>query len=383
MDQVSQKPKQRTKRAKESTNLCCRKLAKSARSGIQTSPTPQRTPFPLRSTTPWLTLESLAVPVVLLLIVESGMDFLTTNFPEERLDQLQGFPLMDLPLEILYKVLIFLDIPDLVNLGKTCRYLKQVSNERFVMRCRLWYTRDRLNLKLMLRPDVGSLYEKHIIPTRDLSAHPEVVSTAHMLEKNLRRDSLSKSLRKRPSLSELKDRGIMKRKPDGVVQEIKTQYQKRELSEMLKLLLNSWRYQSAKAELLEPPEFVEVYDRVLSKKKVAKVTQEVSDDDDDNGSTPTTPITPVRIFSGGSTSSAGSPPIDPCVASAAVQTRRQFFEELAMRERREQEQQRCVSAPDQVLRHIEAGCRQGPMHRPSRTVLKALVSDSVIRYEKV
>lgn len=186
-----------------------------------------------------------------------------------------AFRLMDLPLEVLLKVLIFLDVPDLTNLSKTCVFLRNVSNERFVTRCRLIYTRERIDYLLKIRPDTDLLFEKHILPSKGLNYNPDLLSTATTLQRNLRRDSLHKELRKRPSIKELREKRIVK-KPEGVVDDIKSRLQTHELSEMLQLLLKSWRFQKKDLKrgslpLIESDldrEFLDVYEHVLNAKVI-------------------------------------------------------------------------------------------------------------------
>jgi hypothetical protein len=414
------------------------------------------------------------------------MDFLTTNFPQDISSKHNGsFRLLDLPLEILFKVLIFLDVPDLINLSKTCQYLKQVSNERFIMRCRLLLIRERLNHQLMMRPDSGTLYEQHILPSKDLGVNPEVLTTAAVLEKNLRRDSLSKKLRMRPSLEELKAQRIIK-KPEGVVDEIKTRLQNQELSQMLQLLLKSWRFQKKivknDVEVLAQSgldqEYLEVYGKVLNTKVTPRKKSILSSDDvptrANSSKTSEHIVTPsgyastdsecnispimspvmsrqssqgeesLRVNSAGfnddmtrprqnhrdefsdaasnesnevitSTdndtnevnetydikslceSSNSSPTVlsndmispkrsvslyNPlCDKLHSVRTKKEYFEELVSKNK--EEANRSFSTSDKVLNHIEVGSKDRPRNRPSRTVLKALVNDNLIRYEKL
>ena len=385
------------------------------------------------------------------------MDYLTTNFPGDMsINHYEPFRLLELPLEVLIKVLIFLDVPDLISLSKTCHYLKEVANERFISRCRFYYTRNRLNCRLGLRPDTTVLYEQHIIPNKDITVSAELLSTASTLEKNLRRDSLSKSLRKRPSIEELKQKRIVRNPDTGAVDDIKLKLQNEALSEMLKLLLRSWRFQKkiVKSDVKMfvendmDAEYMQIYQKVLnvatfpsftpketSKKLVSSSasspassagsssSRHCSVDSTSDNSPPQTPVM-SRVTSGdfstestpdhdlnsgdiqsihavdtvdhgipmtpqrGNDGSASHPSrrtesLNMKDQLHSVSMRKKYFEELASDASHFSGSRRSISSPEKVLNHIDR-CKDPKLWgKPSRTMLKALVDDDIIHYEKL
>ncbi|CDR47041.1 CYFA0S27e01024g1_1 [Cyberlindnera fabianii] len=177
------------------------------------------------------------------------MDFLTTNFPEDTTSEFTGpFRLLDLPLEILFRVLVFLDDPEMRSLAETCRTLRNVARERFIQRSKFFYVRDKIGIRLTeLRPALSELYHQHIVPVQNVNmlgntAHVTVIND---LQRSFRRDSLSKSLQKRPMLSELKEKNIipLDSSTSPLIKTRVKELKQENLSQMLQLLLKSYRFQ--------------------------------------------------------------------------------------------------------------------------------------------
>ncbi|ONH65155.1 Mitochondrial F-box protein MFB1 [Cyberlindnera fabianii] len=158
------------------------------------------------------------------------------------------FRLLDLPLEILFRVLVFLDDPEMRSLAETCRTLRNVARERFIQRSKFFYVRDKIGIRLTeLRPALSELYHQHIVPVQNVNmlgntAHVTVIND---LQRSFRRDSLSKSLQKRPMLSELKEKNIipLDSSTSPLIKTRVKELKQENLSQMLQLLLKSYRFQ--------------------------------------------------------------------------------------------------------------------------------------------
>jgi hypothetical protein len=340
------------------------------------------------------------------------MNFLSTHFANDEVtSSFDGaFRLLDLPLEVLFKILIFLDDPDLQSLGKTCRYLKMAANERFISRSKFLYVKQKVGVSLQLRPSSQDLYERNILPTPSKSMltnfninHFQLASD---LQRSFRRDSLSKRLRQRPSKQDLKGKNIIPREQTSeLVKERLKELKKENLSQMLEVLTRSYKFQrhneipvdeelepettATNSALLNPievtDEFTMVYLKFFKRLSNNAIFSKASSNNAQNSAGKSSAyhqllnhIESSQMISEGT--AEGTSPKDstkPVREVSKVRSAKEFFEKLS----------KSSSSPLTYDSDNEPKLVTNKMNqarKPSKMILKASVmKDNIINYEKM
>lgn len=346
------------------------------------------------------------------------MDFLTTNFIfDEITSYFYGrFRLLDLPLEILFKVLIFLDDPDLQNLAKTCRYLRIVANERFISRSKFLYVKQKIGISLSLRPTSEDLFRRNILPTssKDILMNFNVnhFEVTNCLQKSFRKDKLSRRLNQRPTKEELKVRNIIPESEtsDFVKKKLK-ELKKQNLSEMFDILVESYKYQNQNPKQIPKDyenlqeinkkillglgdvsdEFTQVYLKFFKRlQKNISISESLGNKKDINKSATVCKINEflnhIENFSNQEQDLNNKENVllkkntSKVHDSSNVQSRRDFFESLS------NPGSRCVSSSDSITEENssnENNVNNEAKKRPKMILRASVNNDNLINYEKV
>ncbi|ODQ56985.1 hypothetical protein WICANDRAFT_81221 [Wickerhamomyces anomalus NRRL Y-366-8] len=313
------------------------------------------------------------------------MDYLTTNFNTELMDInfTAPFRLMNLPLEIIIKILIFLDIPDLVSLSRTCTLLKRLANDNFISSSRFLYTRDKIGISIQNRPTVDSLYSRHIIPIRSPSFNPNQLLIVSMLTKSIVKDNLKKNLQKRPSLKELKDKNIVKGQTTEFVQSKIKEFKKQNLSSMLTVYVNSYKFQkktNSSTSIMNEEEYSSILGKFYSNlKKIPSTLKKAKSQDsittsiDNNTSTKFLNHFENKDVSNNKHSKRS------ISLDSKVFSKKQYFENLIQKNEHHENVDN-----DESITSLKKSKPPSAIRKPSRTLLRAsIVNDCKISYEKV
>lgn len=290
------------------------------------------------------------------------MDYLTTNFNTELIDvNFTGpFRLMSLPLEIIIKILVFLDIPDLTNLSNTCVLLKKLANDKFISSSRFFYTRDKIGISIQQRPSIDWLYTRNIMPTKSPVFNPNQFLIVSMLTKSIVKDNLKKRLQRRPSLQELQEKNIFKKEANEFVKSKIKEFKKQNLANILTVYVKSYKFQkstSVPSNNEETPSIISKFYTNLKKVTPNRLKKAKSHE--------TIPVTTASKFlnhfeKSSSRDSARSVSLD-----SKVLSKKEYFENLISNE------------TNKEVKPINN-------RKPSRTLLKAsIINDCAINYEKV
>lgn len=173
------------------------------------------------------------------------MNFLTTNFDSQMDSKFNNFfNFQSLPLEILIKILIFLDYPELLSLSKTCKFFHTICNDSYITKSQFLYKKDLIGLSLRLRPNFKYLQKKNYLPITNFAKfNLNQYKINQDLEKHIKIDRLNKDFKKRPNLKELVEKNIIKFNKDcNNINNKKQMFKKMEIDEMLKVLVSSYKF---------------------------------------------------------------------------------------------------------------------------------------------
>lgn len=290
-----------------------------------------------------------------------------------------AFRLMNLPIEVLIKVLIFLDIPDLINLSRTCTLLKRLSNDRFISSSRFLYTKDKIGISIQNRPSIDSLYMRHIIPSKSPNFNPNQLLIVSMLTKSIVKDNLKKKLQTRPCLQELKEKNILKKQANEFVQSKIKEFKKQNLTSMLTLYVNSYKFQKSSSSSSSLASTEQEYSSILNKfySNLRRITPNpLKKEKPLESSSPSTPASTSTKFlnhyekSNNKNSGKADVSID-----SKVRSKKQYFENLINN-----------FNDNSTTKNHGSMSKDKPVtnRKPSRTLLKAsIINDCKINYEKV
>jgi len=303
---------------------------------------------------------------------------MTTNFNTDFMEvYFTGpFRLMNLPVEIIIKILVFLDIPELINLSRTCTLLKRLANDKFISSSRFLYTKDKIGISIQNRPNIDALYMRHIIPVKSPHFNPNQMLIVSMLTKSIVKDNLKKKLERRPNLNELKEKNIVKKQDSEFVQSKIKEFKKQNLASMLSVYVNSYKFQKSTSEASHIAETEQEYTSILNKfySNLRKITPNPLKKSKSHDHITTTIKNTATKFlnhhpnegdnddiSNKASSSQRSVSLDSKVCS-----KKQYFENL-----QKMDDDHLIEKPKTI-------------RKPSRTLLKAsIINDCKINYEKV
>ncbi|CCH42807.1 Mitochondrial F-box protein MFB1 [Wickerhamomyces ciferrii] len=300
------------------------------------------------------------------------MNYLTTNFGEDQnLNFTAPFPLLDLPLEILYKIIIFLDFPDLINLSKTCLYLERVANDRFIYSSRFYQTKNRIGISIQNRPSINELYSHHIMPVKSTAMfNPNQLYLVSMLTKSIVKDNLKKNLQKRPSFNELKEKNILKSNTNELIQSKIKEFKKQNLSNVLSVYVNSYKFQQKQSTTEE--EYKSLLQKFYSSLRSINPTSQTSK-------------TTISRSTDSSSNSNSNPN-----GTTATKFLNHIEQKNQQSKNRSVSQDSKIYSKKQYFENLVNSSQKSPIierpkeeRKPSRTLLNAKVDHTKINYEKV
>jgi len=158
--------------------------------------------------------------------------------------------LSSLPLELLFHILSFLDIPDILSFSRTSQLLRHLSLDPLLHSYRLHRASFAIERYIPLRPSLAELMAHRIYITRTTLA-------ARNLGRNLIKIKLNHKLLARPSVESLVLSGVLPgecyRKGGGVgivapgLIEVKRRVEKERVKDLLRGWVEEWRRRGSEA----------------------------------------------------------------------------------------------------------------------------------------